>query len=178
MPDSSYPERSFSITIFCSPAEMPLLPEPGVEAKSLVPVSGPLPGALSAVWTSLRIRGKGPNLDTMFCKDRRGRCDLLGPRGEAMHAQPLRGRQKRRPPTFPAGQTQQLWGREGSPRIYKSCFSSVPWIFLGRGTRPKGRNTDLVQAFHPRSSHLSAFKESPRGDPEFSTPVPPYLKGF
>ena len=66
-PGSSYPERSFSITIFCSPAEMLLLPEPGVEARSLVPGSCPLPGALSAVWTSLRIRGKGPNLDMILC---------------------------------------------------------------------------------------------------------------
>lgn len=84
VPNISYPERSFSITIFCSPAEMLPLPEPGVEAESLVPVSCPLPGALSAVWTSLRIRGRGPSLDTMFCKHTaRGRCDLREPPGEA-----------------------------------------------------------------------------------------------
>lgn len=65
-PGGSYPERSFSITIFCSPAEMLLLPEPGVEARSFVPGSCPLPGVLSAVWTSLRIRGRGPSLDTML----------------------------------------------------------------------------------------------------------------
>lgn len=64
-PGGSYPERSFSITIFCSPAEMLLLPEPGVEARSFVPGSCPLPGVLSAV-TSLRIRGRGPSLDTML----------------------------------------------------------------------------------------------------------------
>lgn len=69
MPGGSYPDRSFSITIFWSPAETLLLPEPGVEAKSLVPASCPLPGVLRAVWTSLRIRGRGPSLDMMLCKD-------------------------------------------------------------------------------------------------------------
>lgn len=80
---SSYPDRSFSITIFCSPAEMLLLPEPGVEARSLLPGSGPLPGVLNAVWTSLRIRGRGPSLDTIFCRDiAQGMCDLLGSCGK------------------------------------------------------------------------------------------------
>lgn len=138
MPDSSYPERSFSITIFCSPAEMPLLPEPGVEAKSLVPVSGPLPGALSAVWTSLRIRGKGPNLDTMFCKDRRGRCDLLGPRGEAMHAQPLcfnktEGSSETQTPDFSRWSDPAALGKGGKPTNLQIMFFISSLDISGKG---------------------------------------------
>lgn len=89
-PGSSYPERSFSITIFCSPAEMLLLPEPGVEARSLVPGSCPLPGVLSAVWTSLRIRGRGPSLDMMLCEDtEEGGVTCWGHWGRPRELQPL-----------------------------------------------------------------------------------------
>lgn len=130
-PSSSYPERSFSITIFCSPAEMLLLPEPGVEARSLLPVSGPLPGVLSAVWTSLRIRGSGPNLDTMLCKDKtRGRCNLLGPYGEAQHAAATVVQNPRaRRPSSPTRQIQQVRGGAGGSRAQESAkyiFISSP----------------------------------------------------
>lgn len=132
-PGSSYPERSFSITIFCSPAEMLLLPEPGVEARSLLPVSGPLPGVLSAVWTSLRIRGRGPNLDTMLCKDTtRGRCNLLGPPGEARHAAATVVQNPRaRRPSSPTRQLRQVQGGV-EPRNLQSTYSSAPHILLGQ----------------------------------------------
>lgn len=57
----SYPDKSFSITIFCSPAEM-LLPALGVDAVwSAVTETCTHAGLLSAVLTSLRIRGRGPS---------------------------------------------------------------------------------------------------------------------
>lgn len=130
----SYPEMSFSITIFCSPAEMLLLPEPGVEAKSLVPASCPLPGALSAVCTSLRIRGRGPSLDTMLCKNTaRGRCDPLGLPVEAKCAVATVFKTSKEPvrnagPPSHAGQIWQVWDAVGSPEIANDVFTSSPHI--------------------------------------------------
>lgn len=58
----SYPDKSFSMTIFCSPAEM-LLPALGVEAAwSAVTDTCTQAGLLRAAFTSRRIRGKGPSL--------------------------------------------------------------------------------------------------------------------
>lgn len=54
-----------------------------MEARSLVPGS-PLPGVLSAVWTSLRIRGRGPSLDTMLCKNGSRQLSPMSPKCRAL----------------------------------------------------------------------------------------------
>lgn len=141
---------------------MLLLPEPGVEAKSLVPVSCPLPGVLNAVWTSLRIRGRGPSLDTMLCKDRAtGRCDPLQPL-----CSKVLSRQKCRPAAPPCSQIQQVWEAGNEPQI---TFLPVPQTFLGQDGRSTGRNAHLVQTLHPHWSQ----RGKTTGDPRSSPPTPP-----
>lgn len=72
----SYPDRSLSMTIFCSPTEMPL-PAFGVEvAGSLVTETCTQDGLLRAALTSLSRRDKGPSLVAVFCKG--GNHEALG----------------------------------------------------------------------------------------------------
>lgn len=151
-PGFSYPERSFSITIFCSPAEMLLLPEPGVEAKSLVPVSGPLPGVLRAVCTSLRIRGRGPSLDTMFCKyTARGKCDCGSHLGRPSALQLLWLNTAEEPlgkagPALPTCQTQPSWEGARKPRnLQMNIFPKTPrYFWRGGGGGVRGLKGEMV----------------------------------
>lgn len=146
---------------------MLLLPEPGVEAKSLVPVSCPLPGVLNAVWTSLRIRGRGPSLDTMLCKDRAtGRCDPLQPL-----CSKVLSRQKCRPAALPCSQIQQVWEAGNEPQI---TFLPVPQTFLGQDGRSTGRNAHLVQTLHPHWSQRGKATGEPQKFPTYTS----HWRGF